>query len=177
MKARFALACAIALVALGGSATAQDSRDHRLAGDVARAVNDHTHFTIFDDVSAAVENGDVVLAGKVTTPFKKESIGKRVAKLDGVRTVRNEIDVLPVSHSDDELRYKVARAIYGNPSFWSYAARSHPPIHIVVEHGRVTLTGVVGSSVERALARSLATGLGEMSVTNALRTDAEARSE
>jgi hypothetical protein len=42
-----------------------------------------------------------------------------------------------------------------------------------VEHGRVTLAGVVNSNVERTLARSLATGLGEFSVTNALKTDAE----
>jgi hyperosmotically inducible protein len=108
-------------------------------------------------------------------PFKKTGIEARVAAIDGVRTVRNEISVLPASASDDALRYRVARAIYNNPSFWNYAARANPPIHIVVEHGRVTLTGVVGSSVERVLARSLATGLGELSVTCELRTDAEIR--
>jgi osmotically-inducible protein OsmY len=50
-----------------------------------------------------------------------------------------------------------------------------PPIHIVVEHGRVTLTGVVQSEVDRMLARSLATQFGALSVTNALKTDAEVR--
>jgi len=48
-----------------------------------------------------------------------------------------------------------------------------PPIHILVERGHVTLTGVVNSNVDRMLARSLATGLGGLSVTNALRTDQE----
>ena len=76
---------------------------------------------------------------------------------------------------DDTLRYRIARAIYGNPSFWNYAARAHPPIHIIVERGRVRLTGVVNSNVERMLARSLATGLGELSVANELLTDAEVR--
>jgi osmotically-inducible protein OsmY len=52
---------------------------------------------------------------------------------------------------------------------------ANPPIHIVVEHGRVTLTGVVGSDVDRMLARSLATGFGEFSVKNDLKTDAEIR--
>ena len=50
---------------------------------------------------------------------------------------------------------------------------ANPPIHIVVENGNVTLTGVVNSNVERALARSLAVGFGAFSVTNDLKTDAE----
>jgi hypothetical protein len=50
---------------------------------------------------------------------------------------------------------------------------SNPPIHIVVERGRVTLTGVVASDVERMLARSLATSFNAFSVTSALKTDAE----
>jgi hypothetical protein len=37
----------------------------------------------------------------------------------------------------------------------------------------VTLTGTVNSEVERMLARSLATGFGELSVTNALKTPTE----
>ena len=80
-----------------------------------------------------------------------------------------------MSSFDDELRFRIARSIYGNTAFWNYAAMANPPIHIVVEHSRVTLTGVVNSDVERALARSLATRFGVLSVTNNLRTDAEVR--
>jgi hyperosmotically inducible protein len=87
--------------------------------------------------------------------------------------VQNQIEVLPVSRFDDELRYRIARAIYGNPTFWHYASMANPPIHIVVERGHVTLSGVVNSNVERALARSLATGFGSFSVKNELKTDAE----
>ena len=89
----------------------------------------------------------------------------------------NNIDVLPVSPYDEDLRLKIARAIYGNSAFWRYGASANPPIHIIVERGHVTLTGVVNSNVDRVLARSLATGFGELSVTNALLTDAEMRSE
>jgi hyperosmotically inducible protein len=89
--------------------------------------------------------------------------------------VLNRIEVLPVSTFDDDLRRRIARAIYGNPSFWNYAAMANPPIHIIVERGRVTLTGIVNSNVERMLARSLATGWGELSVSNELRTDAEVK--
>jgi osmotically-inducible protein OsmY len=90
--------------------------------------------------------------------------------------VRDEITVLPVSQFDDRLRYRIARAIYGNPNFWNYAIMADPPVHIVVEHSRVTLTGVVQSDVERMLARSIAgSQFGVMSVVNNLKTDAEAR--
>ena len=83
--------------------------------------------------------------------------------------------MLPVSQFDEELRYRIARSIYNNSNFWNYAIMPNPPIHIVVEHGRVTLTGVVQSDVDRMLARSLATQFGALSVTNALKTDAEMR--
>jgi hyperosmotically inducible protein len=178
MKARTtAVGILVALLALSSSALAQDRRDQRIANDIVRQVNSYSRFTIFDDVNISVENGLVTLTGKVTMPYKKNDIGKRVADVHGVREVMNQIDVLPVSSFDEELRLRIARAIYGNPSFWNYAAMANPPIHIIVEHGKVTLTGVVSSNVERMLARSLATGWGELSVTNSLRTDAEVKGE
>jgi hyperosmotically inducible protein len=178
MKARTTVVgILVALLALSSSALAQDRRDQRIANDIVRQVNSYNRFTIFDDVNISVENGLVTLTGKVTMPYKKNDIAKRVADVQGVREVMNQIDVLPVSSFDEELRLRIARAIYGNPSFWNYAAMANPPIHIIVEHGKVTLTGVVSSNVERMLARSLATGLGELSVTNSLRTDAEVKVE
>ena len=127
-------------------------------------------------MSGTVENGVVTLTGKVTMPFKKNDIARRAGKIDGVREVLNRIDVLPVSTYDEDLRLRIARAIYGHSAFWQYGARANPPIHIIVERGHVTLTGVVNNNVDRMLARSLAVGFGELSLTNDLRTDAEMRS-
>lgn len=149
--------------------------DARLLREIADAVNRYPRFTIFDDISASADGGVVTLFGKVTTPLKKQEIERIAGDVRGVKEVHNKIEVLPVSIFDDELRYTIARTIYGHPSFWSYAAMSNPPIHIIVEHGHVTLTGVVASEVDRALARSLASGSGALSVTNNLRTDAEMR--
>lgn len=171
-----ATAFALVLAAAPAALAAQAIADGAVSAAVIRSINTYSRFTIFDDVSIVVDEGMVTLQGKVTMPFKRDEIGARVARLDGVREVRNEIDVLPVSIYDDELRRKIARAIYGHSAFWQYAAMVNPPIHIVVERGRVTLTGVVATEVDRAMARSLATGLGEMSLTNALRTDAEVQS-
>jgi hyperosmotically inducible protein len=170
MKARSIVMSAIAVLVMASGALAQD-RDQQLADEISASVRTYPQFTIFDDVNGHVDGGVVVLTGKVTMPYKKYDIERRVARLDGVREMRSEISVLPVSIFDDELRRRISRAIYGNPSFWNYAAMANPPIHVIVENGRVTLTGVVNSNVERALARSLATGFGEFAVHNELRTD------
>jgi len=165
------------LLLWSATASAQDRHDVRIANEIARHITTYSQFTIFDHVSGTVDNGVVTLTGKVTMPFKKNDIARKANEVSGVREVLNRIDVLPVSQYDEELRIRIARAIYGNSAFWQYAARANPPIHIIVERGHVTLTGVVNSHVDRMLARSLATGFGELSVTNELRTDSEVRSE
>lgn len=143
---------------------AQGRADALVTADVVRTVNGYSRYTVFDDVRAQVRDGAVTLAGKVTLAAKKADIANLVKDVDGVKSVRNDIAVLPASQSDDALRHRVARAIYGNSAFWQYAAMPNPPIHIIVEHGRVRLTGVVRSDADRALARSLAMGHGEASL-------------
>jgi hyperosmotically inducible protein len=164
-------------LAISVSAFAEQRKDLEVVRDISDQVNRYTQFTIFDNVEADVSSGRVVLKGAVTMPYKKDDIERRVRAVDGVTAIENRIEILPVSRVDDELRYRVARAIYGNSAFWNYAAMANPPIHIVVKGGHVTLVGVVNNNVERMLARSLATGFGEFEVRNALKTDAEMREE
>ena len=171
MFRRFLAAAAVVLSS--GTAAMAQPKDFQVLKDVRSRVERYTQFTIFDDVNAAVKEGVVTLTGKVTMPYKRDDIEKRVSKVDGVRNVVDKIQVLPVSQFDDELRYRISRSIYGHANFWNYAIMPNPPIHIVVEHGRVTLTGVVNSNIDRVLARSLATQFGALSVTNDLKTDAE----
>ena len=171
----FAAAFAV-MAAVAGADTGEGRKDLQVFKDISKAVTRYSQFTIFDSVDASVKDGVVTLTGRVTMPYKKEAIQKRVANIDGVRQVHDQIEVLPVSQFDEQLRYRIARAIYGNPNFWNYAIMADPPVHIVVEHSRVTLTGVVQSEVERLVARSIAGGqFGVMSVINNLKTDAEAK--
>jgi hyperosmotically inducible protein len=142
---------------------------------VAKAVNNYERYTIFDNVNIGVTDGMVTLTGEVTSPIKREELEKRIAKVDGVIQVRDEITVLPLSPADDQLRYRIARAIYGNENFWAYGQQMPGPIHIIVEDGRVTLTGVVGDDVDRMMAWSAANQFPAFSVTNDLKTDAEVR--
>ncbi len=173
MRTTMVWVAAIAFVA--SSAAAQERKTLQIFNDISTQVQRYAYYTIFDDVNASIDNGVVTLTGRVTMPFKKDAIEKRVAKVDGVRRVEDRIQVLPVSRWDDSLRYGMARAIYDSPSFWHYAAMANPPIHIIVENGRVTLTGVVQDNVERMLARSLVMGFDAFSVTNDLKTEAEAK--
>lgn len=150
-------------------------KDLQVFNDIAEQVNRYTQLTVFDSISASVTDGRVVLTGWVTMPYKRDDLERRARTVDGVLAVDNKIGVLPVSHFDDELRFRIARAIYGHSSFWQYAAMVNPPIRIVVNRGRVSLEGVVQSNVERMLARSLASGFGAFDVKNELKTDAEVR--
>ena len=157
-------------------AAAQDARTNdAVFKDVQAQVLSYPKFTIFDDVGVAVDQGVVTLVGKVTMPFKRSEIEKRVKTIAGIAAIRNHIGVLPVSRHDDEMRYAIARAIYGSAAFRPYASMANPPIHIIVERGRVTLTGVVATEVDRMLARSLASSFGAFTVTSELKTDAEVR--
>jgi osmotically-inducible protein OsmY len=154
-----------------------ERKDLQVFNDIANQLNRYTQLTIFDSISASVDEGRVVLTGWVTMPYKRDDIERRVRKIEGVEAIANKIEVLPVSQFDDQLRFRISRAIYGNSMFWNYANMVNPPIRIVVNRGRVTLEGVVQSNVERQLARALATGFGEFEVKNRLKTDAEIREE
>ena len=164
------LSCSSGLRGVG----ADERRDLQVFNDISEQVNRYTQYTIFDSISASVERPRRALR-LGDDALQRDDLEQRVRQVDGVESVENGIGVLPVSHFDDELRFRIARAIYGNSLFWHYAALANPPIHIVVNSGRVTLEGVVKSNVERMLARSLATGFGAFEVTNLLQTDAEVR--
>ena len=152
-----------------------ERKDLQVFNDIADQVNRYTQLTIFDSISASVSDGRVVLSGWVTMPYKRDDIEKRLRSVEGIASVDNQIGVLPVSHFDDELRFRIARAIYSHSLFWNYAAMANPPIRVVVNRGHVTLEGVVQSNVERMLARSLASSFGAFDVKNDLKTDAEVR--
>ena len=175
----FRVAAVAAVVLLGSASAFAETSEHNLQifKKIQKNVNRYAYFTIFDNVEVAIEDdGVVTLSGSVTMPFKKKEIVKRVARVDGVTHVEDAIDVLPVSRFDNQLRYRVARAIYGQAGFEHYS-RLRPPVHIAVDRGHVTLQGVVNNEVDKALARSLAWQFGAFSVTDELQTIDEAEAE
>ena len=172
---RLVLACVLAL-GLAGPAWADD-QNLQLFRDVSQSVQRYPYFTIFDAVHASFDNGVVTLEGKVTQPWKASDIEKRVAKIAGVRAVRSHIEVLPVSQFDDNLRWRIARAIYSHPALQMYGIGANPSIHIIVERGRLTLDGVVLNDMDRQIARAVVGQFGTFSITNNLKTEKEVEQE
>ena len=151
-------------------AIAAGESDLAVAEGIASRIRRYVFFTVFDDVDVEVTGGVATLTGAVTMPYKLQEMARLAAHVTGVQRVVNDIRTLPVSTFDDQIRYAVASRIYNDPMFWNYAIQVSPPIHILVDGGRVTLTGVVGSEVERRMAEILAREVfGIFSVTNKLR--------
>ena len=96
------------------------------------------------------------MTGRVTMPFKSEEIEKRVSKIMGVQSIANEIGTLPTNIGDQRIRANLSYRIYSDSLFREYAFRANPPIHIIVERGRVALTGAVRSEVEKRKAEIIA---------------------
>ena len=121
------------------------------------SVRNYAKFSIFDDININVDNRNVVLTGRVTVPLKstKSKSGSRGSTACGRSPTTSASCRLADRPAAPPV---VANAIYNHPKFWRYAERAHPPIHIIIEHQRVTLTGVVEKQVDRMLAYSLAQG-------------------
>lgn len=174
---RHFLATAAVALMIATPAFAADSENLQTFRAVQKQVLQYPHFTIFDDVNVQVNSGTVTLTGKVTMPYKRDDIEKRVARVQGVSKVDDRLDVLPVSQFDDQLRLGIAQAIYSNPAFRGMVSLVNPPIHVIVEHGHVTLNGVVLNDVDRAIARSIVGNFPAFSITNDLKTEAEVQQE
>lgn len=128
------------------------------------------YFSVFDNIEFKVDGGTVTLMGQVTKPVLKSDAEKAVKTIEGVDQVVNQIEALPPSPMDDQLRLKLYRAIYGYPTLEKYALGVQKPIRIIVHGGHVTLEGVVDNDADKNAAGIRANGVsGVFSVTNHLR--------
>ena len=143
-----------------------------LKREVRRKLVTLPFYSVFDNLAYQIQGSRVVLLGQVTRPSLKSDAEIAVKKIEGVESVANRIEVLPVSIHDDRLRRAVYRAIYGHASLQRYAVQAVPPIHIIVKHGHVRLEGMVANQTERNIANMQANTVGGVfSVTNRLRVE------
>jgi hyperosmotically inducible protein len=145
-----------------------DKSHAQLIRNIQRQVLEYPHYTVFDTVKMQIAGDTVRLFGKVTMPYKRDEIEKRVATVPGVARVDNQIEVLPASKSDDELRVGIAQALYRHPSFDRFAGFPNPPVHVIVERGRVTLEGYVDTQADRLAALSIARSFNSFEVKDEL---------
>jgi osmotically-inducible protein OsmY len=165
----------------------------RIAKEVRKQIITLPQYGVFDYIHFTIKGANtVVLHGRASRPTLKSSAEKVVSKIEGVESVDNQIEVLPNSTNDDRIRAAVYASIYRYPALQRYTSNrggprgvpsvaraaggitNDPPIgyhaiHIIVENGNVTLTGVVDSENDLAIAGMRANSVpGVFSVDNDL---------
>ena len=74
----------------------------------------------FDFLAFSYEKGTVTLKGYAYEPSLRAN-AERAVKRAGVDTIIDDVEDLPVSLTDDDLRWKVHYAIFSDPSVSRYA--------------------------------------------------------
>ena len=146
----------------------------RVTREVRHELVMRPYYGVFDNLAYRVDGGTVRLYGQVTRPTLKSDAENVVKGIDGVTRVDNQIEVLPLSSMDDGIRIAAYRTIFGKPGLDLYAMQAVPPIHIIVNNGKVTLEGVVATEGDKNQAGIYVNTVSSVfSVTNNLRVEGE----
>lgn len=184
------LACGLflAVFSLPAATPAQDSLE-RIVKEVRKEILTLPNYGLFDDIRFTVEGDTVRLTGYASRPTLKSSAANVVKDIQGVERVENQIEVLPLSRFDDQIRARAYVAIYGDPALARYnpnrgvpipmsPARiavgitndpppGNHPIRIIVKDGNLTLAGVVDNAADRQIAEARANNVfGAFTVKN-----------
>jgi hyperosmotically inducible protein len=175
----------------GSTVTTAKAPDLALAERVRKQLVTLPTYGVFDDLGFRIDGSTVTLNGYASRPILKSAAERTVKSIEGVKSVINKIEVLPLSQMDDNIRLKTYLAIYRNPNLQRYSVGSgfiprltplwaaggitnNPPtgwnpIHIIVKNGNVTLTGVVGREADKTIAGMAANRVsGVFAVNNSL---------
>src|SRR5713226_1573800 len=162
----WALALAILIAPISMSAARQDApprNEKKMHDNLVREVRHQLlllpYYSVFDNLLFKVDGDHVTLEGQVTRPTLKSDAAAAVKSIESVSGVTNDIEVLPLSPMDDQLRHALYRAIYGDTVLSKYGWSSMPSIHIIVKNGHVSLEGVVDNETDKNLAGLRANGV------------------
>ncbi|HEX8160643.1 MAG TPA: BON domain-containing protein [Pyrinomonadaceae bacterium] len=171
-----ALAAAL-LLAASFAVAAPAASAQPASKSIRKALLTLPYYGVFDNLAYNVAaDGTVTLYGQVVRPTTKSDAERSVKRVAGVTRVVNQIEVLPLSPFDDSIRASAYRTIFDKGGLYRYAMGVNPSLHIVVNHGHLTLEGVVANEADRRLAYIAARSVpGAFTVTNNLRTDKEMR--
>jgi osmotically-inducible protein OsmY len=147
--------------------------DKEIREDAERAVLRWERYGPFDAVGIEVQEGTVRLTGWVESPFKRSEVEERLAHVDAVRDVLNDLHVQGFSQNDVSLRWQIHARIYSDPLFERWASLPDPPVRVYVNRGKVILAGTVGSAVEQTAAGLIARQTLAFAVDNQVKVEGE----
>jgi osmotically-inducible protein OsmY len=188
----------VAMVILAAGLIAQQPAQeevYRLANQIRKKIVTLNNYGVFDNITFGISPGNagyvVTLKGFASRPTLQPSAERVVAGIEMVESVVNEIEVLPTSRQDEDIRLAAYAKIYGHPTLSRYNPnRGTPlygvrrravfgisndppigphPIHIIVNKGNIALEGVVDTETDKAIAGVQANSVnGAFSVANNL---------
>jgi hyperosmotically inducible periplasmic protein len=146
--------------------------DLDLAYRIGPTLDRYPYYTMFDYVDAVIKGGVVTLTGSVTPDMNKaEDIAEEISRVRGIVEIRNQIETLPPSQGDNDIRSSLYSRIFDNEHFIGLESQKVPPFHIVVKNGNITLYGRVQGEIEyRELEQIAKFTPGVQRVTNNLTT-------
>jgi hyperosmotically inducible protein len=157
----------------GNVVRSPNSSEVWIAQEVRHQLLNVPWYTVFDNLAFQVNGSEVTLLGQTSNPTLKSDAGNAVKHIEGVTKVNNEIELLPVSPMDDQIRRAEFRAIYSDSSLDRYAMGAVPAIHIIVKGGHVQLVGWVANQMDKQIAEARAKGVPNVfSVQNDLQVEA-----
>ncbi|HWY07235.1 MAG TPA: BON domain-containing protein [Candidatus Acidoferrales bacterium] len=121
------------------------------------------YYSVFDYLTFTLDADKVTISGYVLRPTLRSNAEAAIKSLEGVSSVKNLVEVLPKSPTDDDSRRAVYRAIFEDSTLQRYAVSEVPLIHIILKNGEVTLAGSVASEAEKNLASARASNVSGIS--------------
>lgn len=126
------------------------------------------YLSYYDFISFTIAGNNVMLNGWTVKYINRSDAYNRVKSIEGIGTIINNIEVLPVGYTDNQIRAATYAAMAPNLSqyFWGNGS----DIKIVVKNGDTILLGTVNNSGDSTLAFMAANGVpGVFHVFNLLR--------
>ena len=182
------------VVSMRPAAQTRDERADSVRAEIRKELLQLPYYSVFDFLAFKYDRGTAVLLGDAYAPALKQDAEHAIKRVAGVDTVQNNVEQLPPSQMDDQIRWREYYAIYSDPFLSKYAPGAamlwghrhrfggfagiwgdgfepagNYPIHIIVKNGRVSLLGVVDNDGDRTIAEMKARGVpGTFEVKNEL---------
>jgi osmotically-inducible protein OsmY len=143
--------------------------DNEIQAEMVRIVNNKLRGTPFDLVGVEVNHGFVKLTGTVRDQTVPDKVMQDAIWVTGVRGIDNQIQLASISAGDERLRQAIFSIL--NRQYPQYFIGKQPSIIIVVDGGRVLLSGYVNTDAEKQRISSTVRSLnGVLSLNNQLQT-------